>query len=318
MKEADMMRREFIKTSLAGSAAVMAGCKTGEVYALPRRTLGKTGEKLSIIGFGGILVDRLEQNAANNLVAKAFVRGINYYDVAPSYGEAEVILGPALQPYRKKSFLACKTTERDRESAEKELNRSLDRLKTDHFDLYQLHALQTIEDVEKAFAPGGAMEVFIKAKAEGKVRFLGFSSHSEAASLLAMKNYDFDTILTPINFVCWHAGKFAQKAVAMAKEKGMGILALKTLAYTKIPEGTEKPYQKLWYIPNEDEALSDLAVRFTLSKSVTAAIPPGEEKFFWRALDIAEKDLSFTEAEDLKLQELATGIDPLFRSDAQV
>jgi predicted aldo/keto reductase-like oxidoreductase len=315
MKESDMIRREFIKTSLAGSAAVMAGCKTEETYALPKRTLGNTGEKLSIIGFGGILVDRLEQSIANNLVAKAFNRGINYFDVAPSYGNAEEILGPALQPYRKNSFLACKTTERDKEGSEKELNRSLKRLKTDHFDLYQLHALQTLEDVEKAFAPGGAMEAFVKAKQAGKVRFLGFSSHSEAASLLAMKNYDFDTILTPINFVCWHAGNFAKKAVAMAKEKGMGILALKTLAYTPIPEGTEKPYQKLWYIPNEDEALSDVAVRFTFSKGVTAAIPPGEEKFFWRALSIVEKDLTFSEAEDQKLQQLAAGIMPLFESD---
>jgi predicted aldo/keto reductase-like oxidoreductase len=310
-----MIRREFIKTSLAGSAAVMAGCSTEERTMYPRRSLGKTGEKLSIIGFGGILVDRLEQNAANNLVAKAFDRGINYYDVAPSYGEAEVILGPALQPYRKNSFLACKTTERDKEGAEMELNRSLKRLKTDHFDLYQLHALQTTEDVEKAFAPGGAMEVFLKAKEEGKVRFLGFSSHSDAASLLAMKNYDFDTILTPINFVCWHAGKFARQPVAMAKEKGMGILALKTLAYSPIPEGTEKPYPKLWYVPNEDESLSEMAVRFTLSKGVTAAIPPGEEKFFWRALEIAEKDLSFSDADDQKLQQLAGGIAPLFESD---
>jgi predicted aldo/keto reductase-like oxidoreductase len=315
MKEADMIRREFIKTSLAGSAAVLAGCGTEEKAAFPKRTLGKTGEKLSIIGFGGILVDRIDQNAANTMVAKAFDRGVTYYDVAPSYGNAEEILGPALQPYRKNSFLACKTTERDKEGAEMELNRSLKRLKTDHFDLYQLHALQTTEDVEKAFAPGGAMEVFIKAKEEGKVRFLGFSSHSDAASLLAMKNYDFDTILTPINFICWHTGKFAQQPVAMAKEKGMGILALKTLAYTRIPEGTEKPYQKLWYIPNEDEALSDVAVRFTLSKGVTAAIPPGEEKFFWRALEIAEKDLTFSEAEDQKLQELAGGIVPLFKSD---
>ena len=310
-----MIRREFIKAGLAGGAAVLTGCNSEKAYALPRRKLGKTGEKLSVIGFGGILVDKLEQNAANKLVARTFDRGINYYDVAPSYGNAEEILGPALQPYRNKCFLACKTTERDKEGSEKELNRSLKRLKTDHFDLYQLHAISSAEDVERAFAPGGAMEVFVKAKQEGKVRFLGFSSHSETASLLAMKNYDFDTILTPINFVCWHAGKFAQKAVAIAKEKGMGILALKTLAYTPIPEGTEKPYQKLWYIPNEDEALSDVAVRFTLSKGVTAAIPPGEEKFLWRALAIAEKDLTFNEAEDQKLQQLAGGIIPLFESD---
>jgi hypothetical protein len=165
-QEETMRRREFIKAGIAGGAAVtaMAGmhCKAWKHGAsegqLPRRVLGRTGERLSVIGFGGIVVMDEEQSAANRFVAEAVERGVNYFDVAPSYGNAQEKLGPALKPYRKACFLACKTTEREKTGVEKELNESLRILQTDHVDLYQLHALTTLDDVEKAFGPGGAKE----------------------------------------------------------------------------------------------------------------------------------------------------------------
>ena len=105
---------------------------------LRQRKYGQTGVKLSIIGFGGIVVDGAEQQHANRVVAEAFEKGVNYFDVSPTYGDAELKLGPALEPYRKKVFLACKTGQRRREGALEELNESLKRLRTDYFDLYQL------------------------------------------------------------------------------------------------------------------------------------------------------------------------------------
>ncbi|MHB8971565.1 MAG: aldo/keto reductase [Pirellulaceae bacterium] len=121
-----------------------------------------------------------------NFVAEAVDRGVNYFDVAPYYGNAQERLGPALQSYREKCFLACKTLERDAAGAAKELQRSLKLLKTDYFDLYQLHALMDVDEVEEAFGPGGAMETILKAQQDGKVRYIGFSAHSEEAAHAAM------------------------------------------------------------------------------------------------------------------------------------
>ena len=316
-----MDRRNFIKTSLAGGAAIslstLLDCSTSEnIKPFPKRKLGKTGEMLSMIGFGGILVRDEEQANANDAVAKAVDLGINYFDVAPTYGNAEEKLGPALKPYRDRSFLACKTAERKKEGAEKELNESLKKMKTDHFDLYQLHAITDIEEVETAFAPGGAMEVFIKAKKEGKVRFLGFSAHSEEAALFAMEKYNFDTILFPINFAAWFKGNFGPRVIEKAREKDMGILALKGLVHSRLKEGEEKKYEKCWYNPiaPEDDALADMALRFTFTQGVTAAIPPGEPLFFPRALDIAANVTPVTQAEQDNLLEIAQGLEPIFKT----
>jgi predicted aldo/keto reductase-like oxidoreductase len=314
-----MKRRTFFNHTLSFSLALSA-LPFAKVFSkspkmsgeFPRRKLGKTGERLSIIGFGGIMVSNQEQSYANDLVAKSYDTGINYYDVAPTYGNAEEKLGPALEPYRKKCFLACKTTERKSEGAAKELHQSLKNLRTDYFDLYQLHALSSVEDVETAFGPGGAMELFLKAKQEGKVRFLGFSAHSEEAALLAMSRFDFDTVLYPINYVCWFQGNFGRGVVQMAKEKGMGILALKSFAHRPIPQGAEKPYERLWYVPIEDEDIQDLSLRFTLSQGVTAAIPPGDPFFFPKALNIAQGPVTLSSAELKKIESLSSEVNPLF------
>ncbi len=314
-----MKRRAFFNRTLSISLALsavpfgrMLGKTANSETKLPRRKLGKTGEQLSIIGFGGIMLNNQEQAYANDLVARSFDAGINYYDVAPSYGNAEEKLGPALEPYRKQCFLACKTLERKSGGAEKELHQSLKNLKTDHFDLYQLHALSSVEDVETAFGPGGAMELFLKAKKEGKVRFLGFSAHSEEAALLAMSKFDFDTVLYPINYVCWFQGNFGPEAVRMAKEKKMGILAIKGLAHRPVPQGEDKPYERLWYIPIEDEEVQNLSLRFTLSQGVTAAIPPGDPQFLPTALNIGREAVAITKAELEKIKSLSDGVAPLF------
>ncbi len=314
-----MKRRVFFNRALSVSLAFSA-LPFGKVFSrslksddeLPRRKLGKTGEQLSIIGFGGIMLNNQEQAFANDLVAKSYDSGINYYDVAPTYGNAEEKLGPALEPYRNRCFLACKTTERKSDGAGKELHQSLKNLKTDYFDLYQLHALSSVEDVETAFGPGGAMELFLKAKQEGKVRFLGFSAHSEEAALLAMSKFDFDTVLYPVNYVCWFQGNFGPGVVQLAKEKRMGILAIKGLAHRPIPQGTDKPYERLWYIPIEDEEIQNLSLRFILSQGVTAAIPPGDPQFLPKALTIARGSLAISSAEFKKIESLSSGVDPLF------
>jgi predicted aldo/keto reductase-like oxidoreductase len=315
-----MNRRQFLKTGMASSAAVSLGTVIGcgqkgeKMLAISKRHLGRTGEFLSVVGFGGIVVMDEEQAQANNYVAQAFDLGVNYFDVAPSYGNAQDRLGPALRPYRDRCFLACKTTQREKPGAEKELHDSLTKLQTDHFDLYQLHALTTVEEVEKACGPNGAMEVFLKAREQGKVRFLGFSAHSEEAALLALEKFDFDTILFPVNFVCWYQGNFGPRVIEKAAQKGMGILALKALAYTVVKEGVEKPCKKCWYIPSTDYEMQDLALRFALSKGVTAAVSPSEASYLWRALEIAKNADTFTRQENERLLKWSEGVEPIFRA----
>jgi len=282
---------------------------------IPKRKLGRTGEKLSIIGMGGIVVMGYGQDEANRIVREAIDRGVNYFDVAPSYGdgEAEEKLGPALQGYRDRVFLACKTAVRDREGALKELETSLKRLHTDHFDLYQLHALTTKEDVEKALGPGGAMETFVKAREQGKVRFLGFSAHSVEAALSAMDRFRFDTILFPFNWVCFYRGDFGPQVIKAAKAKGMGMLALKAMARSPWPEGARHDYPKCWYQPVSDLEEAALALRFTLSEPITAAIPPGENRLFQMALSIAQRFKPLTQKERELIQAKAADLQPIFR-----
>ncbi|RPI00665.1 MAG: aldo/keto reductase [Calditrichaeota bacterium] len=283
---------------------------------MPKRKLGRTGEKLSLLGFGGILVMNEEQPIANEMVARAFDHGINYFDVAPSYGNAEEKLGPALEPYRKRCFLACKTNQRKADDAQRELENSLRILRTDHFDLYQLHHLTSDEDIEIAFGPGGALETFVKAKEKGLVRFLGFSAHSEEAAMEAMNRFDFDTILFPINFVNWYEGNFGPRVLATAKEKRMGILALKGLAFSARKSEQEFQYRKIWYNPIAADAdeTARLALNWTLMQGVTAAIPPGEPMFWDRAFMIAANAAPLNEDEIEKLERIAGGVEPVFRS----
>ncbi len=277
---------------------------------MEKRPLGKTGEELSILGLGGIVVSKLEQSEADRIVAEAFNRGLNYFDVAPTYGNAQERLGPALEPYRKDAFLACKTVERTKEGSAKELDESLRQLRTDHVDLYQMHGLMKPEDVETVFGPGGAMETFEAAKQDGKARFLGFSAHSEEAAVEALERYPFDSVLFAVNFVCWFKG-WGPQIMEAAKKRGAGRLALKSVARTFWPEDGRK-YEKCWYEPYEDPEKAALAFRWTLSQEVTAAVSPGHEGIFPMMLDLAEDFRPITAEEEKELRKMAEPLTPIF------
>ncbi len=323
-----MRRREFLRDGTLAAGAVVAAGIVGPSGAadgpggdssnpakLPRRPYGTTGERLSIIGFGGIVVSGTEQEHANRVVAQAVEKGVNYFDVAPTYGDAEIKLGPALEPYRKDVFLACKTTQRTKEGAAAELKESLRRLRTDHLDLYQLHAITDVQkDVNAAFGQGGAMEVFLEAKKQGQVRHLGFSAHSEEAALAAMERYDFDSILFPVNFATFYEGGFGPRVIEAARSKGVAILALKAMARQRWPEGDpmRQRYSKCWYQPLTDRQEAALGLYFTLSQPVTAAIPPGDESLFQMALDLAMGFRPVSDEEKENLRRMARSLKPVF------
>src|ERR1700730_14796752 len=224
-----MERREFLKQSAltaAAAASTKLSASITPTASIARRPLGKTGEHLSIIGFGGIVVMDEDPSHSKNIVAEAVDRGVNYFDVAPSYGNAQERLGPALAPYRKNCFLACKTEGRTKEDSRKQLEESLRLLKTDHLDLYQFHALTKMTDLDKVLGPGGAMETMEAAKKEGKIRYIGLFVHSAETAVAAINRYPFDTVLFPLNFVTWTQAKFGPGILAAAQQKGIGVLCL--------------------------------------------------------------------------------------------
>jgi len=322
-----MNRRHFLKGTLEKGTLVATGLVASKEFlaaspekspAKPfaRRPLGKTGEHLSILGFGGIVVMSVEQSSANNIVSEAVDRGINYFDVSPDYGDAEERLGPALRPYRRQSFLACKTNYRDKAGAMADLDGSLKHLKTDYFDLYQHHALTKTAEVDQILGPNGAMEAFVAAQKAGKVRYLGFSCHSVETAIAAMDRAHFDTILFPTNFVLFSKANFGPQVLEHARRKGMGYLAIKAMAKGKYPASLPKDQHtpKCWYEPCKLPEEASLALRWTLSRLyLTAAIPPGNPDWFRRAMDVAQNFRPITEDETRSLLAQAGGAEPIFQ-----
>jgi len=283
---------------------------------MQRRAYGTSGEMLSILGFGGIIVTQTEPAEAAQLVAEAVDRGINYFDVAPSYGNAEERLGPALEPYRQQVFLACKTTKRNAAEARDELHNSLKLLRTDHFDLYQLHGMTTQEDFDQATGPNGALETLVEARQQGLIRHIGFSAHSAEIALALLDHFPFDSVLFPINWSNYFNADFGPQVVAKAEEKGAARLALKALAYSRLAEGAQKRYSKCWYEPIDDPALAALALRFSLSQPITAAVPPGEASLFRMALDLADNFVPISAEETEVLRQRAAASTPLFNLES--
>jgi aryl-alcohol dehydrogenase-like predicted oxidoreductase len=314
-----MKRREFLRQAAITAAAVASTSRMNAIAKTPanpiaRRTLGKTGEKLSIIGFGGIVVMNEETGEASNIVAEAVDRGINYFDVAPSYGNAQERLGPALAPYRNQSFLACKTEGRKKEDSRAQLEESLRLLKTDHLDLYQFHALTKMTELDQVLGPGGAMETMEAAKKEGRIRFIGFSVHSAETALAAMDRYNFDTILFPVNWVLFSQANFGPQILKKAQEKQMGILALKGMAKTvwAADQKQTHPQPKCWYQPAAFPDEASLGLRWTLGHPITAALPPGDERYFRLAMDVAQNYKPLADHEEQALLSGGHGVEPIF------
>src|SRR5438477_1140499 len=214
-------------------------------------------------------------------------------------------------------FLAEKTMHRDAKSARDEWEQTLRRFHNDHVDLYQFHAVSSMDDVDKILAPGGAAETFFAAGKEGMVRHLGFSAHNAPAALRLMDALELDSVLFPVNVNAWENGGFGPQILAKAKSKGMARMALKALAFGKWPadmKESDRRYPKCWYQPIDDREMASLALRFTLNEEVTAAVPPGDERIFDLALELASAPLPQLSAAELTgLKTKISSLEPVFR-----
>jgi predicted aldo/keto reductase-like oxidoreductase len=193
--------------------------------------LGRTGERLTIIGMGGARFHLIPFEDGVALVRRAYELGINYFDMARSYwnGRAEDVYGAAIPPFRKKIFLTSKSGKRSAGEATAELEQSLRLMKTDYLDLWQIHGVNTKEDLQKVLAPRGALEAFVAAKKAGKVRFIGFTGHADPAfNLELLRSYDgFDTTLMPLHVADTYYLSFEKNMLPAAVERGIGILGMK-------------------------------------------------------------------------------------------
>ncbi|MDA1297690.1 MAG: aldo/keto reductase [Chloroflexi bacterium] len=279
---------------------------------MQQREYGKTGEMLSIIGFAGIVVSGVNSDQAADDVAWSIDQGINYFDVAPAYGNAQEMLGPALEPHRNGVFLACKTKYRDAKTARQDLENSLRLLRTDRFDLYQLHSMKSQEDLDEATSPGGVLEMVSKARDEGLVRHIGFSAHSSEVAVELMDRFHFDSVLFPVNWVNYFESGFGPRIMEKARQVGTARLALKGMASHQLEDPGHRVREKCWYHPLEDPELARLALRFTLSQPVTAAIPPGDPELFRATVEMGQEFTEITEAETDRLRQAAAGLPPLF------
>lgn len=311
-----MDRREFMKTTAVwgAAAAIGGGVVEASDERVPRRVLGKTGAKVSIIGLGGITVMNSTQEEADEIIHFALDHGVNYFDVAPSYGHSEERYGPALERHRDRIFLACKTIDRTKDGAAKELRTSLMRLRTDHLDLYQIHALNTLDEVDKVLGPDGAMETFLGAREKGLIRHIGFSAHSIGAALAAIQRFDFDTVMFPINWICYHQGHFGPQVVAAARAKKMGIVAIKSVAPLTRSKQADSATHDL-PIRSEDE-LTAMGLRFSLAEPVSAAVPRGHTPTFRLAVSIAEQLKKLSDVERKELAARSADFVPMFNYDA--
>ena len=249
---------------------------------MQQRNLGRLGHQSSVLIYGAAALAEVDQPTADASIQLALDAGINHFDVAASYGDAELRLGPWMPDLRDRVFLATKTGLRDREAAWAQINRSLERLQTDHVDLIQVHAVGDAEDLDQVTGPGGALEAVVRAREEGLAGAVGITGHGHqapATHLEALRRFPFDTVLSPLNWVL--AQDLAYLAdyrtlVAEVQAQDAGLMIIKTVSRRNWPEPDEHGYAT-WYEPFDDQERIGAAVAWVLAHpEVTGIATPGD------------------------------------------
>jgi aryl-alcohol dehydrogenase-like predicted oxidoreductase len=276
------------------------------------RQLGKTGHHSSIVTLGGALFIYPLGEEGDQFVKYALDKGVNHFDIAPTYGNAEERLGKWVKEYRDDIFLACKTGKRTRKESMKELKRSLKLLQTDYFDLYQFHGLDNVDDLETVVSDDGALNTFLEAKEEGLIKHIGITSHNPENIMRALDVMPLDTILLPVNYgLCAHsvATNDYSPVLKAAKERNIGVIAMKAVA--KGPYAGERT-RNCWYQPFTTKVEIDEAIRFTLSQNITTAASSSDLEIAKLTIDSALEFTPMTEEEINNLLRKGEAYTPLF------
>jgi aryl-alcohol dehydrogenase-like predicted oxidoreductase len=260
---------------------------------IPTKPFGRTGHTSTRVIFGAAAFSGASQDVADRTMEQVLAWGIDHIDTAASYGDAEIRLGPWMPEYRDRFFLATKTGERKAGPAYDEIQRSLERLQTDHVDLIQLHNLVDESEWETVYAPGGALEAVIRARDEGLARFIGVTGHGVTVArqhLRSLARYDFDTVLLPYSYVLLqnpqYAADFAELS-AVCAERNVAMQTIKGI--TRAPWGDATPNTTTWYQPLEDQASIDLAVHWVLGNEQVFLNTASDVNLLPKIVDAAER-----------------------------
>ena len=269
------------------------------------RRLGRLGHRSSVLIYGAAALSTVSQEVADRSIQEALDGGINHFDVAAGYGDAELRLGPWMSQIRDRIFLATKTGQRDRESAWREINASLERLQTDRLDLLQLHAVGDLDDLDAATGPDGALEAAIRARDEGLVGAVGITGHGHdapATHLEALRRFPFATVLTPLNPVLWADGSYRAAYTALLEEverQDAGLMTIKAVSRRNWPDASDRPHTT-WYEPYDDQARITAAVSWVLSHPEVSGIPTAGDVDLLGMMLVAERNrVSVAEADEL-------------------
>jgi aryl-alcohol dehydrogenase-like predicted oxidoreductase len=277
---------------------------------------GSTGHQSTRLLFGAAALGNVSQDEADQTMELIREHGINHIDTAASYGEAELRLGPWMETHREEFFLATKTGERTRAEAYNEIQRSLERLRTDRIDLIQLHNLVDEDEWRTAFSPGGALEGVVEAKDDGLVRFIGVTGHGvtvAAQHLRSLQEYPFDSVLLPYNFPMSRNERYIadfEQLVALCVERGVAIQTIK--AITRGPWGDQEPAANTWYEPLTDQDAIDTAVGWVLGREDLFLNTVGDIQILPKVIDAAERFTERPNEAQMRELETAFGLEPLF------
>jgi aryl-alcohol dehydrogenase-like predicted oxidoreductase len=280
------------------------------------RPFGRSGHRSTVAIFGAAAFWSIDQADADSAMELIIEHGVNHIDVAPSYGLAEERLGPWMQRMRDRFFLGCKTMQRDREGAAAEMRNSLERLHVDYFDLYQIHAITTMADLDQVTMTGGALEAIIAAQESGFSRLIGITGHgidTPAIFLEALQRFDFDSVLFPINYIQYTYPAYrqnAQELVQLCRERNVGTMIIKSIA--RGPWGDDTQTSTTWYRPFINAEDIQKGVNFVLSQDVTALCTAGDTHLLPLVLDACEKFTPLTHEEQAELIECGKQYTPLF------
>jgi aryl-alcohol dehydrogenase-like predicted oxidoreductase len=249
---------------------------------MQQRRLGRLGHQSSVLIYGAAALAEVDQGTADASVQLALDAGINHFDVAASYGDAELRLGPWMRSIRDRIFLATKTGLRNRDEAWAEINRSLERLQTDHLDLIQVHAVGDLAELDLVTRPGGSLQAVIRARDEGLAAGIGITGHGHqapATHLEALRRFPFDTVLSPLNYVLGRDPAYLSDYRALVAEiqaQDVGLMIIKAAARRNWPEPVEHRYST-WYEPFDDQPRITAGVAWVLSHpEVTGIATPGD------------------------------------------
>jgi aryl-alcohol dehydrogenase-like predicted oxidoreductase len=272
-----------------------------------QRRLGRIGHQSSVLIYGAAALSEVDQDVADASVRLALDAGINHFDVAASYGDAELRLGPWMPDIRDRIFLATKTGLRDRDDAWAQINRSLERLQTDHVDLIQVHAVGDLEDLDLVTGPGGSLQAVVRARDEGLAGAVGITGHGHqapATHLEALRRFPFDTVLSPINYVLSQDPTYLadyQALVAEVQAQDAGLMIIKSVSRRNWPEQATHDYST-WYEPFDDQERIDAAVAWVLSRpEVTGIATPGDVRLLPLVIEAERRlpELSLADAEQV-------------------